>query len=97
MQRPRDDHWEAALRVVQYLKGNLGQGIQLSSKCDLRLYGWCDTYWGRSPLTRRSLTGWLVFLGGSPISWKTKKQHTVSRSSAEAKSLSMAMTTCELK
>ncbi|GKE39451.1 retrovirus-related pol polyprotein from transposon RE2 [Tanacetum coccineum] len=46
---------------------------------------------------RRSLTGWLVYLGDSPISWKTKKQHTVSHSSAEAEYRSMALTTGELK
>lgn len=70
--------------MVRYLKGNPGQGILLSNECDLRLHGWCDADWARCPLTRRSLTGWIVFLGNSPISWKTKKQHTVSRSSAEA-------------
>ncbi|GFS35595.1 hypothetical protein Acr_00g0040840 [Actinidia rufa] len=78
------EHWEAALRVVRYLKRNLGQGILLSSSCDLALHGWCDADWAGCPLTRRSLTGWVVFLGHSPISWKTKKQQTVSRSSAEA-------------
>ncbi|RVX10006.1 Retrovirus-related Pol polyprotein from transposon RE2 [Vitis vinifera] len=44
-----------------------------------------------------SLSGWLVFLGQSPISWKTKKQHIVSRSSAEAEYRAMAAITCELK
>lgn len=96
MQCPRAEHWEAALRVVRYLKGNPGQGIHLSSSCDMQLHGWCDADWAGCPLTRRSLTGWLVFLGDSPVSWKTKKQHTVSRSSAEAEYRSMAMTTCEL-
>lgn len=69
----------------------------LSSKCDLQLHGWCDADWACCLLTRRSLTGWLVFLGTSPVSWKTKKQHIVSRSSAEAEYISIAMTTCELK
>ncbi|GJS02148.1 retrovirus-related pol polyprotein from transposon TNT 1-94 [Tanacetum coccineum] len=46
---------------------------------------------------RRSLTGWLVYLGDSPISWKTKKQNIVSRSSAEAEYRSMALTADELK
>nr|KYP66022.1 Retrovirus-related Pol polyprotein from transposon TNT 1-94 [Cajanus cajan] len=97
MQEPRIEHWEAALRVVRFLKGNPGQGILLSRNCDLQLHGWCDSDWASCPLTRRSVTGWLVQLGQSPISWKTKKQQTVSRSSAEAEYRSMATTTCELK
>ena len=97
MQQPRQEHWEAALRVVCYLKGSPGQGILLHRDNDLKLYGWCDSDWASCPLTRRSLTGWFVFLGQSPISWKTKKQHTVSRSSAEAEYRSLATTTCELK
>ena len=97
MQQPREDHWQAALRVIRYLKQSPGQGILLSSACDLRLHGWCDAEWEGCPMTRRSLTGWFIFLGVFPISWKIKKQHTVSRFSAEAEYRSMAMTTCELK
>nr|KYP76764.1 Copia protein [Cajanus cajan] len=97
MQHPRQEHWDAALRVVRYLKGNPGQGILLHANCDLQLYAWCDSDWASCPLTRRSLTGWFILLGNSPISWKTKKQHTVSRSSSKAEYRSMATTTCELK
>ncbi|RVW71061.1 Retrovirus-related Pol polyprotein from transposon RE2 [Vitis vinifera] len=97
MQEPRIKHWEAALRVVRYLKGTPGQGILLRADSDLSLQGWCDSDWAACPVTRRSLSGWLVFLGQSPISWKTKKQHTVSRSSAEAEYRAMAAVTCELK
>lgn len=84
------------MRVIRYLKGNPGQGILLRKDRDFTLNGWCDSDWASCPLTRRSLTGWFVFLGQSPISWKTKKQHTGSCSSAEAEYCSMATTTCEL-
>jgi hypothetical protein len=97
MHKPLEEHWNAAIRVVRYLKGNPGQGILLKAACDLQLYAWCDSDWAGCPLTRRSLTGWIVFLGNSPISWKTKKQNVVSRSSAEAEYRSMATTACELK
>lgn len=96
LQAPRVEHWDAALRVL-YLKGTPDQGILLRSDTDLSLQGWCDSNWAACPMTRRSLTGWIVFLGQSPISWKTKKQTTVSRSSAEAEYRSMAAITCELK
>ncbi|XP_019106164.1 uncharacterized mitochondrial protein AtMg00810-like [Beta vulgaris subsp. vulgaris] len=51
-------------------------GILLRADCDVTLAGWCDSDWVACPLTRRSLSGWLVFLGASPIAWKTKKQAT---------------------
>lgn len=46
-------------------------------------------------MTRRSTTGFCVLLGSSPISWKTKKQTVVARSSVEA-DRSMALTSCEV-
>ncbi|XP_056698313.1 uncharacterized mitochondrial protein AtMg00810-like [Spinacia oleracea] len=97
MQHPRQEHWDAAIRTARYLKGCPGQGILFRADCDLQLTGWCDSDWASCPLTRRSITGWLIFLGGSPISWKTKKQHTVSRSSAEVEYRSVAAATAELK
>ena len=83
MQAPKETHWEAAFHVVRYLKGNIGQSVLLCKDCDLQLSDWCDSDWTKCLLTRRSLIGWFVLLGCSSISWKTKKQQTVSRSSAE--------------
>lgn len=73
LKNPKEDHWVAALRVVRYLKGSPGQGVLLQRNCDLTLTGWCDSDWAACPLTRRSVTGWIVFLGSSPVSWKSKK------------------------
>lgn len=95
--QPRLDNWEAALRVVRYLKGHPGQGIFLKATCNLRLSAYCVSDWASCPITRRSLTGYFVMLGGSSIAWKIKKQHTISRSSAEADYRSMATTCGELK
>ncbi|XP_074302814.1 secreted RxLR effector protein 161-like [Silene latifolia] len=96
MSAPQQDHWHAALRVLHYLKGTPGQGIFLPIASDLQLTGWCDSDWAKCPLSRRSVTGWFVFLGSSPVSWKTKKQPTVSLSSAEAEYRALRALTCEI-
>ncbi|KAL8136127.1 hypothetical protein AgCh_010650 [Apium graveolens] len=57
---------------------------------------YCDADWGNCKLNRQSLTGYCVLFGGSVISWKCKKQQTISRSSAEAEYRSMADVCCEL-
>lgn len=96
MHSPKMEHWEAAVRVVRYLKGTPGQGIFLRADSDLKLIAWCDADHSGCPLTCRSLTAWFIQLGGSPISWKTKKQDVVSRSSAEDEYRSMADTVSEI-
>ena len=69
MHKPTTEHWDAALRVVRYLKGNPGQGILLRSDSDLRLSAWCDSDWASCSSSRRSLTAWFIQLGSSPVSW----------------------------
>ena len=96
MQTPKEDHWNVALRVLRYLKSHPGQGLVLSKDSALRLTAYCYLDWATCPLTCRYVTGYFIMLGASPVSWKTKKQPTVSRSSAEAEYRSMATTSCEI-
>lgn len=74
MQSPRQGHWEAAMRVLRYLKSSPGQGIILPKENDLKLTAYCDSDFASCPLTRRSVSGFLMKLGAAPLSWKTKKQ-----------------------
>ncbi|KAL9227769.1 hypothetical protein vseg_003420 [Gypsophila vaccaria] len=96
MKAPSQSHWDAVLRVLRYVKGQPGQGILLRANASLELEAYCDADWGGSTTTRRSLTAYYIFLGGSPISWKTKQQATVSLSSPESEYRAMASATCEI-
>ncbi|XP_019260263.1 PREDICTED: uncharacterized protein LOC109238284 [Nicotiana attenuata] len=96
MYAPKTSHLEAALRVIRYLKKNPGLGILMSSTGFTKLQAYCDADWASCPNTRKSVTGYMVTLGDSLISWKSKKQNTISRSSAEAEYRSLASTVAEI-
>ncbi|GJU66908.1 integrase [Tanacetum coccineum] len=93
---PRVDHMNAVLRVLRYIKSTLGQGIFIPKSGGFNLVAYCDADWLGCPYTRHSRTGYLLLLGGVPVSWKTKKQSVVSRSSAEAEYRAMATTVSEI-
>uniref|UniRef100_A0A3Q7IW65 CCHC-type domain-containing protein n=1 Tax=Solanum lycopersicum TaxID=4081 RepID=A0A3Q7IW65_SOLLC len=97
LQNPKVSHWETTLRVVRYIKKSPGLGVMLRRGTGVtKLTGYCDLDWASCPNTRRSITGYMVKLGDSIISWKSKKQKTVSRSSAEAEYRSLAALVAEL-
>ncbi|XP_040948738.1 uncharacterized mitochondrial protein AtMg00810-like [Gossypium hirsutum] len=96
MHRPKKSHLEAAFRVVRYIRKNPGQGILLSVASKTQLIAFCDSDWASCPMSRRSVTGFCIKIRESLISWKSKKQTTVSRSSAEAEYRSMAVVVAEV-
>ncbi|CAL0332970.1 unnamed protein product [Lupinus luteus] len=92
---PTDLHYKAATRVLRYLKSTPGQGIFFPSNNTTSIQGYSDSDWAKCIDTRRSIIGWCFFLGNTLISWKSKKQSTVSRSSSEAEYRALAMAACE--
>jgi hypothetical protein len=92
---PTDTHMLAGLHVLRFLKNHPGQGLFFSASSPLTLKGYSDSDWGACPDTRRSTTGFCFFIGTSLVSWKSKKQNVVSRSSSEAEYRALAQATCE--
>nr|XP_016513771.1 PREDICTED: uncharacterized mitochondrial protein AtMg00810-like [Nicotiana tabacum] len=96
MQRPKQYHLDAALRVVRYIKGSPGLGVFLKRGPISHLFAYCDSDWAAYPNTRRSITGYVIKPGDSLLSWKSKKQQTISRSSTEAEYRSLAAVAAEV-
>ncbi|XP_020960750.1 uncharacterized protein LOC107647542 [Arachis ipaensis] len=97
LSKPTTTHLTALHHLLRYLKGSVGQGLLFSAKSELQLMAYANADWAGCPDTRRSVTGYCVFIGDSLISWRSKKkQHTVSRSSAESEYRAMAAVAAEL-
>ncbi|RVX11138.1 Retrovirus-related Pol polyprotein from transposon RE1 [Vitis vinifera] len=72
------------------------QGVLYENRGHTQVVGYTDADWAGSPIDRRSTLGYCVFIGGNLISWKSKKQDVVAKSSAEAEYRAMTLATCEL-
>jgi len=79
------------------LKHNPGLGLFFPRQSDLQLLGYVDADWAGCIDSRRSTTRFCFFLGSSLLSWRAKKQATVSRSSSEAEYRALSTRTCELR
>ncbi|XP_017441205.1 uncharacterized mitochondrial protein AtMg00810-like [Vigna angularis] len=95
--QPMDTHHSAAMRVLRYIKGSPAKGLHFPANSSLMPSNFADSDWGSCIETRKSVTGYCVFLGSSLICWKTKKQTIVSRSSSEAEYRALAALSCELQ
>ena len=94
---PTIDHFLAVKRILLYVKGTLHFGLTFRpSTIPSALVAYSDADWAGCPDTRRSTSGYSIYLGNNLVSWSAKKQPTVSRSSCESEYRALAMTAAEL-
>ena len=90
---PRQNHCQAGMRLLKYLKGTLEYGITYGKGNTLT--GFCDSDWAEDSDSRKSVFGYCFTLGSGVLSWISKKQPTVAQSSTEAEYKAACFATCE--
>jgi hypothetical protein len=93
---PTQIHYSHLLRILCYLRRTISRHLFFPHSSSLQLQAYCDAAWASDPSDRRSLSAYCVFLGGSLIAWKTKKQVAIFHSSAEAELCAMTLVTAEV-
>ena len=83
-------HVTAVKRVIRYLKGTSAYGLIFRSSVPFGEYGYADADWGANHIDRKSISGNAYMLGGTAISWSSKKQPTVALSTMEAEYMSLS-------
>ncbi|XP_024195566.1 uncharacterized mitochondrial protein AtMg00810-like [Rosa chinensis] len=95
-----DIHFGVVKRILRYLHGTAHKGLFYNSANALNnvvcVKAFCDAYWAGEVIQRRSTTGFVVYLGMCPVSWQSKKQGIVSRSSTESEYRSLANIAAEI-
>ncbi|WJZ86739.1 hypothetical protein VitviT2T_006171 [Vitis vinifera] len=96
MHNPGEQHMNAIMRILRYLKNAPGKGILFAKNVDHQsIEVYTDADWVGAVDDRRSTSGYFTFVGGNLVTWKSKKQNVVARSSAEAEFRGMALRLCE--
>ncbi|RVW35969.1 Retrovirus-related Pol polyprotein from transposon TNT 1-94 [Vitis vinifera] len=95
MNNPTEKHMTAVIRILRYLKMTPGKGLlfQRTTKKEIEIFS--DADWAGSVTDRRSTSGYCSFVWGNLVTWRSKKQSVVARSSAEAEFRAMAQGICK--
>lgn len=96
MHNPSKDHMKAVLRILRYLKKSPGKGLLFKKGGNMEVMGYTDADWAGNAMNMRSTSGYFMFVCGNLVTFRSKKQKVVARSSAESEFRGMAHGVCEL-
>ena len=96
MHAPLEDHLEALMRILKYLKATPDMRLLFSKNSHMQVEAYTDADHSGHITDRRSASSYCDFLGGNLVNWRSKKQLAVTRSSAKAEYRAMALGICEL-
>ena len=95
MNNPSEEHLEAVYRIIRYLKSDPGKGLFFGKTASRAIEVYTDADWAGSVTDRRSTSGYCSFIWGNLVTWRSKKQSVVARSSAEAEFRALSHGICE--
>ncbi|MBW0487894.1 hypothetical protein O181_027609 [Austropuccinia psidii MF-1] len=96
LESPGIQHWNSFLHVLKYLKGTSSIGLTYCRNNLEPPTAYSDADWGSCRVSRKSVTGYLITIHNNPGIWKTRKQPTISLSSAEAEYKALTDLSCKL-
>jgi hypothetical protein len=96
MHQPTQVHLQQLKRVLRYLKFTINHSLKLTKPTHLKLQAFTDADWGGNYDDKTSTSAYIIYFGGNPVSWLSKRQKTVARSSTEAEYRSAANTSAEI-
>ena len=96
MHNPGEQHMNAIMRILRYLKSAPGKSILFTRNVDCQsVDAYSDADWARAIDDKRSTPGYFTFVGGDLLTWRSRKQNVVACSSAEAEFRGITLGICE--
>ncbi|KAL0303604.1 UNVERIFIED_CONTAM: Retrovirus-related Pol polyprotein from transposon RE2 [Sesamum radiatum] len=96
MDKPRSVHWEDALRILKYIKASPGKGLLFKRHGHVEIEVCSHADYAGSKDDRKSTFGYCTYVGGNLVTWHSKKQTTVARSSTLTEYRAMTHATSEV-
>ena len=90
MESPTRAHITAARHVVSYLNSTANMGLHYKTGGDLNIQVYCDASFAPDEHNRKSRTGWVILVNGTPVSWKSALQPVIAHSTAESEYIAMS-------